>query len=146
MVNRFMTSGGPAPRGDVRSEMRLLGSVPSFGHAPAALLAAMVDAGHVVRVRPGWALLAEQTAPEKAYVLLGGEVGVRRRGADLGTCRPGEILGELGIVHHRLRSATVVTRTEATVLHLDREAFERIRAEHRYFRELVGEAITRKVA
>ena len=141
-----MTSGGPAPRGDARAEMRLLASIPTFSDAPGSLLAAMVDLGHVVRVRPRWALLAEQTAPEKAYVLLHGEVDVRRQGNDLGRCRSGEILGELGIVRHRLRSATVVTATEATVLHLAVPAFEQLRAEHRYFRDLVGEAVTRKSA
>ena len=144
--HRYMTSPGPAPRGDVRAEMNLLASVPSFTGAPENLLAAMVDLGHVVPVRPGWALLTEQTAPEKAYVLLRGEVDVRRRGEELGRCRSGEILGELGIVRHRLRSATVVTATEATVLHLGVPAFEQLRAEHRYFRDLVGEAVDRKSA
>jgi CRP/FNR family cyclic AMP-dependent transcriptional regulator len=144
--HRYMTSGGPAPRGDIRAEMRLLASVPTFTDAPESLLAAMVDLGHVVQVRPSWALLAEKTAPEKAYVLLHGEVDVRRSGEDLGRCRSGEILGELGIVNHRLRSATVVTATPATVLHLGVPAFEQLRAEHRYFRNLIGEAIDRKSA
>ena len=115
--------------------MRLLASVPSLTQAPESLLAAMVDLGHVVPVRPGWALLAEKTAPEKAYLLLHGEVDVRRGGEDL-----------LGIIRHRLRSATVVTATEATVLHLSVPAFEQLHAEHRYFRSLVGEAVTRKSA
>jgi len=147
MANRFMTSGDPAPRGDVRAEARRLGAVPSFRDAPAALLERMVGLGYVVTVRPRWAMLGERTAPEKAYVLLEGEVGVRRGGADLGRCRPGEILGELGIVNHRLRSATVVTaNAPATVLHLDRAAFELLRAEEAYFAALVGEAVLRKTA
>ena len=146
MPNRFMTSYCPPPKGDAHAEMRLLASVPTFSDAPESLLAAMVDLGHVVGVRPHWALLAEKTAPEKAYVLLRGEVDVRRQHTDLGRCHSGEILGELGIVHHRLRSATVVTATEATVLHLGVPAFEQLRAEHGYFRDLVGEAISRKSA
>lgn len=146
MPKRFMTTYCPPPKGDVRAEMRLLASVPTFADAPAPLLAALVDLGHVVQVRPNWALLAEQTAPDKAYVLLRGEVDVRRQRTDLGRCHSGEILGELGIVHHRLRSATVVTATEATVLHLTAPAFEQLRAEHPYFRDLVGEAISRKSA
>lgn len=146
MSHRFMTTYGPAPRGDSRAEMRLLGGVPTLADAPASLLASMVDLGYVVQVRPQWALLCEQTAPEKAYVLLDGTVEVRRGREDLGVCRPGEILGELGILRHRLRSATVVTASTATVLHLDRNAFERLHAEHAYFRALVGEAVLRKAA
>ncbi|MFL6155788.1 MAG: cyclic nucleotide-binding domain-containing protein [Marmoricola sp.] len=146
MTNRSMTSGDPAPRGHVRTEMRMLGTVPTFADAPARLLETMVTAGRVVTVRPGWAMLCEQTAPEKAYVLLDGEVDVRRGGADLGRCRPGEILGELGIVRHRLRSATVVTTMPTTVLYLARSTFEQLHAEQPYFRDLVGEAILRKSA
>ncbi|MCW2856259.1 MAG: putative transcriptional regulator, Crp/Fnr family [Marmoricola sp.] len=146
MSKRFMTTYCPPPRGDFRAEMRLLGSVPSFTDAPGAVLAALVEAGHVVMIKPGWALLHEHTAPEKAYVLLDGDVEVHRGGVDLGRCRPGEILGELGIVHRRLRTATVVTRSEATVLHLSREAFELLHDTQPYFRALVGEAVLRKSA
>lgn len=144
MVNRGMTSGDPAPRGDLKQEMRLLGSVPSFSHAPSAVLKALVTSGYVVQVRPQWTLLAERTAPERAYVLLDGTVDVHRGSTDLGPCRPGEILGELGIVRHRLRSATVVTHEPATVLSLSRAAFEEVRAQHPYFRDLVGDAVLRK--
>lgn len=144
MVNRSMTTGDDVPRGDARAERRLLVGVPTLGAAPADLLTAMIGIGHIVPVRAHWALLAERTAPEKAYVLLQGEVDVRRHGEDLGVCRPGEILGELGILRRRLRSATVVTRTPSTVLHLSRDAFEHLHATHPYFRVLVGEAVSRK--
>ncbi|MGY2873936.1 CRP/FNR family transcriptional regulator, cyclic AMP receptor protein [Marmoricola sp. URHA0025 HA25] len=146
MVNRSMTSGGPVPRGDVRAQLRLVGSAPTFTDAPSALLNRMVDLGRIVHVRPGWAMLAELTAPDKAYVLLSGEVDVRRRGEQLGRCRPGEVLGELGILRRRLRSATVVSATDVVALHLGREAFEQLHAEDAYFRALVGEAVLRKTA
>ncbi|MET3962943.1 CRP/FNR family cyclic AMP-dependent transcriptional regulator [Marmoricola sp. OAE513] len=146
MRNRSLISTGPAPRGDVTAEMRLLGAVPSFTDAPASLLRTLVEVGHVVKVRPGWAILAEQTTPDKAYVLLDGEVDVRRGGVDLEPCHRGEILGELGIVRRRLRSATVVTSRRSTLLHLERSAFEAVFAEDSYFRDLVGEAVVRKSA
>jgi CRP-like cAMP-binding protein len=146
MVNRSMTTGGPVPRGDVRAQLRLVGAAPTLTEAPAALLTRLVDLGRVVHVRPRWTMLAELTAPEKAYVLLSGEVDVRRRGEQLGRCRPGEILGELGILHHRLRTATVVAATDVVALHLDSDAFERLHAEDAYFRALVGDAVLRKTA
>jgi len=146
MVNRLMTTGDPAPRGDRRAELRRLGRVPTLSDAPASLLADLVDLGYVVRIRRHWALLVEGTAADKAYVLLDGEVDVRRGHDDLGRCRPGEFLGELGIVRRRLRSATVVSASDVTALHLGRDAFERLHAEHAYFRALVGEAMLRKTA
>jgi CRP/FNR family transcriptional regulator, cyclic AMP receptor protein len=146
MVNRSMTTGGPVPRGDVRAQLRLLGAAPTLADAPAALLRRMVDLGHVVHVQPRWTMLAEQTAPEKAYVLLTGEVEVRRRGEHLGRCRAGEVLGELGILRHRLRSATVVASTDVVALHLRDDVFEQLHAEDPYFRDLVDAAASRKTA
>ncbi|MBW8752262.1 MAG: cyclic nucleotide-binding domain-containing protein [Propionibacteriales bacterium] len=146
MVNRSMTSGGSVPRGDVRAQLRLVGAAPTLTDAPAALLRHLVGVGRVVHVPPRWTMLAEQTASDKAYVLLKGEVEVRRHGQQLGYCRPGEILGELGILHHRLRSATVVTATDVMALHLASDEFERLHAEDPYFRALVHEAELRKTA
>jgi CRP/FNR family cyclic AMP-dependent transcriptional regulator len=146
MVNRGMSSGGPPPRGNATAEMRLLGAVPSFTDAPAALLSTLVEVGHVVQIRPQWSMLVEQTVPDKAYVLLDGEVDVHRGGVDLGRCRRGEILGELGIVRRTLRSATVVSATPITALHLDRHVFEQVLLDHGYFRDLVGEAVARKTS
>lgn len=144
MANRSMTTSGPAPRGNVRDQIRLLGTVPTLTEAPRSLLAEMVDLGHIVRIRSNWAMLAENTGPDKAYVLLEGEVDVQRAGTSLGRCRPGEILGELGIVRRRLRSATVVAATDVLALHLAREAFETLHSERAYFRDLVGDAMLRK--
>jgi len=146
MVNRSMTSGDPVPRGDVRAQIRLLGTTPSLADAPHSLLARLVRVGHIVRVPERWTMLAEQTPSDKAYVLLTGEVSVRRRGEDLRRCRRGEMLGELGIINHRLRSATVVAATDVLALHLGRDAFEQLHREDEYFRALVDEAALRKTA
>lgn len=145
MVNRGMTSSAKAPRGDVATELRMLGSTPSFAGAPARMLEAAVRTGYIVRVGPQWPLLAQRTAPERAYVLLQGEVDVYQSGVDLGRCRPGEILGELGIVNRRLRVATVMTTDPITVLHLSRQAFTDLFDQEPYFRDIVGEAIDRKL-
>ena len=146
MVNRSMTTGAPVPRGDVRAQIRLLATAPSLAQAPHSLLARLVRAGHIVRVPERWTMLAEQTSSDKAYVLLTGEVAVRRRGEDLRRCRRGEMLGELGIINHRLRSATVVASTDVVALHLGRDEFEQLHAQDAYFRALVGEAALRKTA
>lgn len=124
----------------------MLGSVPTLREAPEALLRELVEVGHVVRARPRWSLMIEQTASEKAYLLLDGHVEVLRNRESLGRCRPGEILGEIGIVKRRLRSATLVSADELTLLHLDRPTFERLYDHDLYFRDLVGEAVTRKSA
>jgi len=146
MTNRSMTTGDPVPRGDVRDQIRLLGATPTLADAPGALLRRLVEVGRVVHVRPQWAMLAEQTAPDKAYLLLSGEVEVRRRGVQLRRCGRGELLGELGILRRQLRSATIVSATDVLALHLGREEFEDLHADDPYFRAVVGEAVLRKTA
>lgn len=146
MVNRSMTTGGPVPRGDVRAQLRQIAALPAFADAPRALLADLARFGHVVHVRPGWTMIAEQTAADKAYVLLDGEVDVRRRGVEVNHCTVGDFLGELGIVQRRLRTASVVSATDVMALHLDREVFERLHDAHSYFRGVVSAAVRRKTA
>jgi CRP-like cAMP-binding protein len=146
MTNRSMTTGGPSPRGDVRAQMRQIAALPAFADAPARLLSDLVAHGHVVRIRPQWAMLAEQTGADKAYLLLDGEVDVRRHGVEVNHCTAGDFIGEVGIVQRRLRSATVVTASDVTALHLDRDTFERLHAADSYFRGVVSAAIRRKTA
>ena len=146
MTNRSMTTGGPVPRGDVRAQMRQIASLPAFADAPARLLSDLAAHGHVVRIRPQWAMMAEQTAADKAYLLLDGEVDVRRHGVEVNHCGAGDFIGEVGIVQRRLRTATVVTASDVTALHLDRMVFEQLHATDSYFRGVVGAAIRRKTA
>jgi CRP/FNR family cyclic AMP-dependent transcriptional regulator len=144
VVNRGMTTTSPVPRPKIKDEARRLGAVPTFADAPGSLLSAVAKSGYIFRVGAHWPLLIEQTVPDRAYILLEGTVDVRRAGTDLGTCRAGEILGELGIVKRRLRTATVLTHGQISVLQLSRAAFEELLATQPYFQLLVGEAVDRK--
>ena len=124
----------------------MLSAVPSLDEAPHGLLTRLVDLGRIVRIPADWAMLIENTAADKAYVLLKGEVHVQRGVTPLARCGPGEIVGEFGIVRRQLRSATVVSATDLLVLHLTRAAFEELHSTRPYFRDLVEEAMLRKCA
>lgn len=64
-----------------------------------------------------WALLIENTPADKAYLILSGEVSVRRQGEEVARLGVGEVIGEMALVNHKLRSATVVAETSLEVLH-----------------------------
>jgi len=74
-----------------------------------------------VHLPQGWSLMAEQTPADKAYLILSGTVSVRRHGEEVAQLGPGDVMGEVAIVQHSLRTATVVSLTELEVLHFTSE-------------------------
>ncbi len=85
--------------------------------------------GTYVTVPENWALMGEGTTADKAYLLISGEVSVRRDGQEVATLGPGEIFGEMGIVNHKLRTATVVSKTRLECLHFTRDQVEQLENE-----------------
>jgi CRP-like cAMP-binding protein len=59
----------------------------------------------------GTVLCHQGGAAHHCYVLLDGEADVRVDGQYVGKVRPGEIVGELALLDHGRRSATVITTT-----------------------------------
>lgn len=85
--------------------------------------------GTAVHIPANWSLIWEKTPADKAYIILNGEVSVRRAGQEIARLGPGDTVGESAIVAHRLRSASVVSLTELDVLHFTDEAVQRLIAE-----------------
>jgi CRP/FNR family cyclic AMP-dependent transcriptional regulator len=81
----------------------------------------IAKAGTYVTVPADWALMGEGTSADKAYLLISGEVSVRKDGKEVAKLGPGDIFGEMGIVNHKLRSATVISLTRLECLHFTRE-------------------------
>ncbi|MCW2785868.1 MAG: cyclic nucleotide-binding protein [Marmoricola sp.] len=89
-------------------------------------LAIVVKSGRHLTVPAGWALIGEQTPADKAYLIVDGEVSVRRSGTEIARLGPGDVIGEIAIVHQQLRSATVVSLTALEVIHFTRESLEEL--------------------
>lgn len=100
-----------------------IGRFSALGDADVRTIAA---AGTYVTVPAHWALMGEGTSADKAYLLISGEVSVRKHGAEVARLGPGDIFGEMAIVQHKLRNATVVSLTPLECLHFTRDAFERL--------------------
>ena len=91
--------------------------------------------GTYVTVPKDWSLMGEGTSADKAYLLISGEVSVRRHGDEVAKLGPGDIFGEMGIVHHKLRSASVVSLSRLECLHFTREQIEKLENEIPKFRD-----------
>lgn len=84
----------------------------------------IVDNGTAVHIPAHWGLIWEKTPADKAYIILDGEVSVRKGTEEIARLGPGDTVGESAIVAHRLRSASVVSVTELNVLHFTSEAVQ----------------------
>ncbi|MCW2854672.1 MAG: cyclic nucleotide-binding protein [Marmoricola sp.] len=89
-------------------------------------LATVVAAGRHVHLPADWSLISEQTPADKAYLILDGEVSVRKAGAEIARLGPGDVIGEIGIVNHKLRTASVVSLSPLEVIHFTRDALEKL--------------------
>ena len=87
---------------------------------------AIKDAGSYVTIPADWSPIWEKTPADKAYILLSGEVSVRKDGKEIARLGPGEIMGEAGIVNHALRSASIVSLTKLELLHFTHDAVKRL--------------------
>jgi CRP/FNR family cyclic AMP-dependent transcriptional regulator len=89
-------------------------------------LATVIAAGRHLHLPADWALFSEQTPADKAYLIVDGEVSVRRGGAEVAQLGPGDVIGEVAIVEHKLRTASVVSLTPLEVIHFTRESVEQL--------------------
>ncbi|HEX2895598.1 MAG TPA: cyclic nucleotide-binding domain-containing protein, partial [Marmoricola sp.] len=87
-------------------------------------LETVVRAGRHVHLPANWSLIWEKTPADKAYLIVDGEVSVRKGGEEVARLGPGDVIGEMAIVNHRLRSASVVSLTPLEVIHYTKESLE----------------------
>ena len=98
------------------------------------------NAGTYVTTPADWSPIWEKTPADKAYILLSGEVSVRRGGKEIARLGPGEIIGEAGIVNHSLRTASIVSLTKLEMLHFTPDAVRRLCDEVPTFRAALDRA------
>jgi CRP/FNR family cyclic AMP-dependent transcriptional regulator len=96
--------------------------------------------GTYVTVPADWGLMGEGTSADKAYLLISGEVSVRKDGKEIATLGPGDIFGEMGIVAHKLRTASVISTSRLECLHFTRAQVEQLENEIPAFKEALEAA------
>src|SRR3546814_16166659 len=78
--------------------------------------------GTRVTVPQGWSLMWERTPADKTYLIVAGEVAIRRNNVEVARLGPGDVGGEMSVVHQKLRTATVVAATPLAINHCTAEA------------------------
>ena len=86
----------------------------------------VIDKGRHVKLPANWSLIWEKTPADKAYLIVDGEVSVRKGKEEVAKLGPGDVIGEMAIVGHKLRSASVVSLTPVEVIHFTKEALNEL--------------------
>src|SRR5689334_11086373 len=102
---------------------KALDNLGSFSPKEKTLIA---EAGTPVTVPSAWAPMLEGTPADKVYLILEGEVLIRRDREDVARLGPGELVGETALARRRLRNATVVAASPLNVVHFTAAAWSRL--------------------
>ncbi len=104
-----------------QADLDFLAGIPIFGGLPDAQLSTIYHRSERHEFAPEQVLVKEGDLGDAVYVLLKGQVVVRKgaRPEILGTLGPGDCIGEMAIIDIQPRSASVFTTESTTVLRLD---------------------------
>ncbi len=100
--------------------VRLLSASALFRGCSKRQLRSLAKLTRVVQVEPGEALVTAGAPSTEAYLITAGSAQVKARNGRAATLGPGDVVGELGLLLDRPRSATVRAATPLEVLALSR--------------------------
>lgn len=120
-----------------------LSSVPLFAACSKKELQAVAKASDELELPEGRVLCEEGSSGREAFVIIDGEAEVRRNKKKVATLGPGECFGELALLDHGPRTASVTAGTDLKVLVLGAREFAALLDEvptiaHKVMRSLAG--------
>jgi MFS family permease len=116
-------------------ELEILRSVDLFASLAAPEFEGLAARLTEVTAAPGTAIVTEGEIGHHFYVIEDGEAEVSRDGHLVATLGRGDYFGEIALLRHVPRTATVVAKTPTTLLSLEREGF---------LEEVTGHPVVRK--
>lgn len=99
-----------------KSRIDVLGRVPMFQGLPRKVLARIDSHCDEVEVQQGQALTHEGTASREAFIVAAGSAEVRVGDEVVRQTEVGEMIGEIGVLQQRPRTATVTATTDMLLL------------------------------
>ena len=106
-----------------RAHIENLRNVALFSGCTNKELDRIARSGDEVKMPAGTVLADQGQTGREAFIVLEGDVAVKRNGRKVATLGPGAIVGELSLLDHGPRTATVTCETDAAVFVVDQRHF-----------------------
>lgn len=113
-------------KGDSAGTVDDLRHLALFAKMSNADLEEIAKLGEPVDAEPGAMLINQGDVGLECFLVLEGEAGISSGGEHLATLGAGSIVGEMALVGHRPRNASVVAQTPMRLLAFDIAAFKRM--------------------
>ena len=101
----------------------VLHAIPIFRPLPPALIEQLAREAHPLQVPAGETVIRKGEPGDAFYVIVNGEAEVRLDGERGQTLRAGDYFGEIALLRHVPRTATVAALTQLDLLTIEREDF-----------------------
>ena len=109
-----------------KAHLEHLANVPLFSGCSRKELEKIAKAGDEITMTEGSVIVDQGQTGREAFVVLDGTVTVKRNGRKINTAGPGAVVGELSLLDHGPRTATVVCETDCELLVIDQRHFRAV--------------------
>lgn len=106
-----------------QTKVQHLSTVSLFEGCSKKELEKVASAGDEIRMTAGSVIVDQGQTGREAFVVLSGKVEVRRSNRKIADLGPGAVVGELSLLDHGPRTATVVCTTDCELLVIDQRHF-----------------------
>lgn len=126
-------------------KLELLARVPLFAQLGRRELARVGELADIIDLPAGRTLMREGETGAEAMVIVEGRASVSRDGDVINELGPGDVMGEMALLSHRPRSATVTLAADSQLLILGRREFQALLDEMPTVRAQVFEALAQRL-
>jgi CRP-like cAMP-binding protein len=106
-----------------------LAGVPFFAGFSPEELERVADLADDVDAEPGAVLVEQGRVGQECFVILDGQAGVYVGDEHVTTSGPGSMVGEMALLEHKPRNATVVAETPMKLIAFDTQHFKKLLSE-----------------
>lgn len=107
----------------MKAQLESLKNVPLFSACSKKELEKVAKATDEITMTEGSMVVDQGEMGREAYIILNGEVTIKRNNRKIATLSSGDVVGELSLLDHGPRTASVVCATDCTLLVIDQRRF-----------------------
>jgi CRP-like cAMP-binding protein len=113
-------------KADAKEIVAALSAQAAFANCSRADLEDLATHSNRTSIPANWPLIHQETPADACYVILDGDADVIVKGDKVASITTGAVVGEAGLASHKLRNATVTSKTALDLLHINAEEFTRL--------------------